>query len=217
MRASSQAASVRNCRLAPLRNPTCCGTGEAVLLLSFVTDGKCRVREIHMSASKLRCAGMVVLLVTGHAAVAGKLRPVACDTDLATFASLMGRAEMKDTRAPGVEGLSAKSKIGKLVVMGDREWEKLGIPIALDYSKSDLDEPDLLLTGFSGGGRFGGKTGPYTAFAVRGVCHGTPPVPPHQGHDEQVHGENRRNSHYCRNHHDLGTLRRSRGRINKPN
>ena len=40
MRAIAQPASVRNCRLAPLRNPTCCGTEEGVLLLSFVTDGK---------------------------------------------------------------------------------------------------------------------------------------------------------------------------------
>ena len=46
MRAIAQPASVRNCRLAPLRNPTCCGTEEGVLLLSFVTDGKSGLQGI---------------------------------------------------------------------------------------------------------------------------------------------------------------------------
>ena len=65
MRAPSHAASVRSCRLAPLRHPTCCGAEESVLLLSFVTDGKCFKRPLTRSVS-LGPGGRIFGAVTSY-------------------------------------------------------------------------------------------------------------------------------------------------------
>ena len=107
-----------------------------------------------MSVSKLCCMGMIVLLAAGQAAVAGELKPVACDSKLGAFPPLVLVAKMKDETAPAAKGLSPKATVGKLIHAWDREKGKITIPIALDYSKADLAGPDLLLLDLAGSGKF---------------------------------------------------------------
>ena len=105
------------------------------------------------TSNALRPAAMILLLAS-HAAVGGELRPVACDPDLAAFPPLLFAAEMKGREASAAEGLGPKVRAGKLALAWARRNEAVMIRAAIDYSKSDLPGPDLLLLDLAGEGRF---------------------------------------------------------------
>ncbi len=117
-----------------------------------------------MRKTKLICFAAVVLAVGVGWAGGGELAPVACEPDLAVFPAVMLQGSVADKAGTGVAGLSSRAITGELILRAKPgSTNESSIRFALDYSKEDAANPDLLLIDFNGSGKFD----PAKAIALR--------------------------------------------------
>ncbi len=89
-----------------------------------------------------------LLALSFAAAAAEHLKPVACDLEQAAFPPLVLSGSLTGKPSVEPEGLSPKA------LVGDLRERTASLKVAVDYSKPDAAEPDLLYVDFTGQGKF---------------------------------------------------------------
>jgi hypothetical protein len=90
------------------------------------------------------CIGVLFVLASLAAADDGDLKPVACDPDQAVFPSVLCTVMFDQTPAADTGKLHPKA------VAGTVRGGSVPLKVALDYTKGDANEPDLICFDFTG-------------------------------------------------------------------